>query len=391
MNTSAFFLTAWKSRLGRFIRSTGPLCLQNRSSTLTLWHSGTIHHPKYWWSLSPNAATFATKKKKSQKDQVDLPTKTIDSGGATKTIKPVSKIVTPESNAWDTMQRWKEDVLSHPLLSSIVDEKVPKLFEESIITTVQHLNDRLSDSDWRIQLGKCGVVVDVLLTKLKTIFSETKTSGSAGELKTTTTSPSEIVTPESNAWDTMQQWKDEIVTPGSSEHFDDKVPKFFEESNITTVQHLENKSTDGDWCIQLGKCGVMERVLLAKLKTIFSETKTTGSAGELKTTTASPLEIVTSESNAWDTMQQWKDEIVTPGGSEHFDEKVPKLLEESNISTMQHLNDRLSDGDWKGWLEGCGVKSTILLKKLENGSGGLSYHEHFFKASRRFGSFTPES
>jgi hypothetical protein len=56
----------------------------------------------------------------------------------------------------------------------------------------------------------------------------------------------------------MQLWKKEMVTLGGSKHFDKNVPKLFEEHNVATVQHIKEKLTDSNFCIQLGKCGVKD-------------------------------------------------------------------------------------------------------------------------------------
>jgi hypothetical protein len=91
--------------------------------------------------------------------------------------------------------------------------------------------------------------------KLKMMMTTTNEQSSpAGSMEDETTPATNesdnIVTPESNAWETMQLWQKKIVAPGSDSFFDENVPTFLTSSEVVTVQDLKDKSTDDkEWFI----------------------------------------------------------------------------------------------------------------------------------------------
>jgi hypothetical protein len=80
---------------------------------------------------------------------------------------------------------------------------------------------------------------------------------------------SEIVTADSDALETMQRWKEEIVYPLCGSIFDEKIAIFLQESNVKTVQDIKNKYTDDKWVDSLGNCGAMETALFRKLRRVL--------------------------------------------------------------------------------------------------------------------------
>jgi len=105
--------------------------------------------------------------------------------------------------------------------------------------------------------------------KMMTTKEQSSPASSVGsEMKPAANESDNTVTPESNAWETMQRWKKEIVTPGSDSFFEEKVPKFLTESKVTTVQQIKNESIDKEWLGLLAACGVNTVFLEKKLQTV---------------------------------------------------------------------------------------------------------------------------
>jgi hypothetical protein len=108
--------------------------------------------------------------------------KTIKQPVASETIVEVTNAVTiesvtPASNAWETMQLWKKEILVDSLLSSKFDKEVSKLFEETKVKTVQQIkNKSTDDKNWLGSLAACGVNTVFLLEKLdKVIIAKSDT------------------------------------------------------------------------------------------------------------------------------------------------------------------------------------------------------------------------
>jgi hypothetical protein len=76
--------------------------------------------------------------------------------------------------------------------------------------------------------------------------------------------------------------------------------------------------------------------------------------------------IVTPESNAWETMQLWQNEIVLSKYRSDFEKEVPTFLASSEVKTVQDLKDKSTDDkNWLGSLAACGVNTVFLEKKLD--------------------------
>jgi hypothetical protein len=87
-----------------------------------------------------------------------------------------NNFVTPESNAWETMLRWKEEILVDSLLSIKFDKMVSKLFEENEVKTVKDIKNEAAKDKWLNQLDDCGVKRGAFLEKLNKIqFTEADT------------------------------------------------------------------------------------------------------------------------------------------------------------------------------------------------------------------------
>jgi hypothetical protein len=77
------------------------------------------------------------------------------------------------------------------------------------------------------------------------------------------------------------------------------------------------------------------------------------------------LEVVKPESDAWKTIQLWKEEIFAPGRYRFFDQSVPEYLGNTGIQTVQDMKDKWTDKGWMDAFYGCGVNKNEFLKKLE--------------------------
>jgi hypothetical protein len=94
--------------------------------------------------------------------------------------KPLSssELVQLETNAWEAMQLWKNEILVDEIYSDVFDTKVFALFEKSDVKTktVQDIRVNLNDpsKSWRRALEKCCVSLTVLEEKLDEIFAKTK-------------------------------------------------------------------------------------------------------------------------------------------------------------------------------------------------------------------------
>jgi hypothetical protein len=190
--------------------------------------------------------------------------------------------------------------------------------------------------------------------KMMTTNEPSFPTGSAGGETHAATNQSDTVTPESNAWATMQRWENEIVTPGGSSFFNDMIPTFLEKSEVKTVQDIKNKSNE--WFGLLAICGVNTVSLKMKLdKVKIAEADSV----------MVPVGFVTPESNAWETMKLWMNDIVTPGGSSFFIDMIPIFLEKSEVKTVQDIkNKSINDDNWFNSLTSCGVNTFSLKMKL---------------------------
>jgi hypothetical protein len=177
MRSSLYSLSVCRSRSAfvvsrRQVKTVSSLAyrslLRRRNDELGQLHGTTDRNR---WALPLNAALFNTKKETEKEHQVS-DAKNFDAVGSGEAANEVEfQIVTPESDAWATMQLWKEEILVDSLLSSKFDEMVPKLFMEQNVCIVDDIMEKAGDSNWLSPLLRCGVDTIVLRKKLDLLFA----------------------------------------------------------------------------------------------------------------------------------------------------------------------------------------------------------------------------
>jgi hypothetical protein len=83
-----------------------------------------------------------------------------------------NNFVTPESNAWETMLRWKKEIVT-PGGDSFFDEMVPKFLTSSEVKTVKDIKNKAAKDKWLNQLDDCCVKRGAFLEKLGEVFPTT--------------------------------------------------------------------------------------------------------------------------------------------------------------------------------------------------------------------------
>lgn len=136
---------------------------------------GKLHGKVYFcrWNLPLHNTAFFSTKKKTEKQRLVSDTDKLDvvGNGEADAYDAEVKIVAPESDAWETMQGWKDEILVNSLLSSIFDEMVPKLFLENNVYSVKDIVDKSADNNWLSALSNSGVNTFVLRRKLDVLFA----------------------------------------------------------------------------------------------------------------------------------------------------------------------------------------------------------------------------